>query len=144
MTRKRKQPILVSKLAYEADLSQDVIYRDHRGILMAHSPSLGCLYDRPLYSKYLNQTILPDVTNILKQVLSGQAEDNEPVTVPSSTTGSIFDKQASMFLQLLDELQYESESKAVMMLPAFSALVACLKSGWRPKSVAKVRCYLGH
>ncbi len=36
----------VSSIALKVDLSQDVVYKDHRGRFVVHTPSLGTLYDR--------------------------------------------------------------------------------------------------
>ena len=128
---------LLSKLAYQIDLAEDVVYTNHEGFLMVHSPSLGYLYDRPLPTEYYEQTIFPNISSTLKDGLVNH-HGNHDTHDGNNRTASVFDKQAKVFLQILDDLQNEADSVAVMMLPAFSALVACLKAGWKPKNIAKV------
>lgn len=127
-----------SRIAVICDLSRDVIYQDYRGKHMLHSPSLGTLYDRlvPNYQSLDTlESVANNVTNILQQILDECPHDTNDVM-----KDDIIQKQATTFLKLLSDMIADPTLiNRSMLMPTLSAILACIKSSWKPTHISAVR-----
>lgn len=125
-----------------------MIYRDHKGRLILHSPMLGSIYDRVLLlgtEEECPEESLPwiDISTDLRTKLHAQLNKDissyaESSTVSLSMAEISLEKQASTFLSLIEGLMSQSQSNSATLTPVFFALRACINAGWKPINLPKV------
>jgi hypothetical protein len=123
----------ISRLAYNHNIENDCVYNDIKGNHLYHSVSLGVLYDRTVLGR-LDSEHSTDITDLFLQKITESKQVGE-----EQENNSKLEKQASMYLSMIEDIMSSSETDFSVLIPAFSALKACISNGWKPSKLTKVR-----
>jgi hypothetical protein len=134
----------VSRIALKSDCKEDIIYKDHDGKFILHSPALGTLYDRcvpeyPSFSNHCEESFSNDISTLFHQVIEYQHVDE----VHLIKKDTLLEKQATAFLELFNQLISDSSLvNRSMLVPTLSAILACINASWKPHQISMVKSYL--
>lgn len=137
----KKKAVKVSKIVSQYRPDHDILYRipGQDPVYVTTPDSFGVLYDRtfPFPRSELEEIGLSDLSNHLKvrietlKKLSKAEERNDEEM-------SHISQQVQLFISLIEDMLKQGIKDYHSIIPTFSALQACIKSGWRPKNISKV------
>jgi hypothetical protein len=126
----------ISRIALETDISHDVVYRRHDGMILRHTPWLSFVYDRVCYSGDFDDQY--DISMELAELLS--KSDFLPPMIEERKKELGIEKQGMMFLQMLQNTIIDPQlSGTYLLVPTVTALLACMQAGWKIETLSQVR-----
>lgn len=138
--------IVVSKIVSHYRPSNDIVYEfplaccEERKLFLT-TPSFGVFYDRSFPPKEVDSlTTFPNLTEKIQQCVQFLLTKSQGVSLDEvDESNNQINKQVQLFIHLIEDLLKQGISDYHSIIPTFSALQACIKSGWRPKNISKVR-----
>jgi hypothetical protein len=136
---------VVSKIVTLYLPKDDILYQNpyQEKEFVVTNPDFGFMFDRSLNQQHdlFDVISFPNITakieeklkpNILNQEFNASDIDS------GGRNNEQLHRQVTVFLQLIEELIKQGITDYHSIVPSFSALQACIKTGWKPKNISKV------
>lgn len=139
-SKKGEVKLKISKLAYLHDDSATICFKNWENVIVARVPSLGQWYDLPSpenklidYSSFISAS---EMSHFFKDSTIDAKDFADKPQVDSLY------RQAMAYVAIIDELVVSSDCDCSSLLPALTALKACVGAGWKPATLSKVYIFI--
>lgn len=136
---------VVSKVVSHYKPSKDLVYKfpfasTNESVFVITTPAFGVFYDHSFPSSESELLVnFPDLTTKIEQsVLFPLNEANDNAFDDLDDSSNQINKQVQLFINLIEDLLKQGITDYHSIIPTFSALLACVKSGWKPKNISKI------
>jgi hypothetical protein len=133
----------MSKVVASYHPKDDICYQNpfNEKDLMITNNDFGAIFDR-LYQQIFDASApFPNISLKLQEKLKPSILSQDFLSSDKDSDANQNQqliRQVNVFVQLIEELMKQGVDDYHCIVPSFSALQACIKTGWKPKNVSKV------